>query len=72
MLRLCVLRLSSTTWTSWLAHASHVVLGDRLDTLKVLISGSLDGRARRVMAGIGVDEKTARKAVERSDHERSE
>ena len=55
-----------------LGHAPHVVLGDRLDTLKVLISGSRDGGTRRVMAGMGVDEKTARKTGERTSGVRGE
>ncbi|MEO6045417.1 MAG: cytidylate kinase family protein, partial [Tepidiformaceae bacterium] len=36
------------------------------------ITGSPDFRARRIMAGMGVDEKTALKTVERTDHERIE
>lgn len=53
-------------------HAAQVILRDRLDTVKVLITGSPDFRARRIMAGMAVDKKTALKTVERTDHERVE
>ncbi len=53
-------------------HASHVILRDRLDTLKVLITGSPDFRGRRIMAAMAVDEKAAMKIIERTDHERIE
>ena len=51
-------------------HASAVILRDRLDTLRVFIAGSTGFRARRIMAGMGVDEKTALKTIERTDAER--
>lgn len=51
-------------------HAAQVILRDRLDTLRVLVTGSAGPRARRVMAGMNVDEKTALKTVERTDSER--
>ena len=51
-------------------HASQVILKDRLDTLKVLITGSAKMRTRRVMSGMAVDEKSAQKTVERTDAER--
>ena len=51
-------------------HASQVILKDRLDTLKILITGSPKMRVRRVMAGMAVDEKAAQKTVERTDAER--
>ena len=51
-------------------HASAVILKDRLDTLRVFITGSQKQRARRIMAGMSVDEKTALKTIERTDAER--
>ncbi|MCC6419270.1 MAG: cytidylate kinase-like family protein [Gemmataceae bacterium] len=51
-------------------HAAQVILAGRLDALRVLITGSRQFRCRRIMAGMGVDEKTAFKTVERTDHER--
>jgi cytidylate kinase len=51
-------------------HASGVILRDRLDTLRVLVTGSLEHRCRRIQAGMGVDEKTATKTVEKTDSER--
>jgi cytidylate kinase len=51
-------------------HAAQVILRDRLDTLRVLVAGSPPFRARRIMAGMGVDEKTAIKTIERTDSER--
>lgn len=51
-------------------HAGQVILRDRLDTLRLLITGSPEVRTRRVMAGMNVDEKTALKTVERTDTER--
>jgi cytidylate kinase len=51
-------------------HAAQVILRDRFDTLKVLVTGSNANRARRIQAGMGVDEKEALKIVERTDHER--
>ncbi len=51
-------------------HAAQVILRGRLDTVRVLVTGSPDFRARRIMAGMGVDEKTALKTVERTDAER--
>jgi cytidylate kinase len=53
-------------------HAAAVILRDRLDTLRVLVTGSLQFRTRRIMAAMGVDEKTALKTVERTDAERSD
>ncbi len=51
-------------------HGAQVILRERLDTLRVLVTGSAPFRARRIMAGMGVDEKTALKTVERTDNER--
>jgi cytidylate kinase len=51
-------------------HAAQVILRSRPDTLRVLITGSPQHRAPRIMAGMSVDEKTALKTVERTDNER--
>lgn len=51
-------------------HAAQVILRNRLDTVRVFVTGSDSFRARRIMAGMGVDEKTALKTVERTDRER--
>jgi len=53
-------------------HAAAVILRDRVDTMRVLVTGSLQFRTRRIMAAMGVDEKTALKTVERTDAERSD
>ncbi|MCK9517685.1 MAG: cytidylate kinase-like family protein [Dehalococcoidia bacterium] len=54
----------------FVGHAAQVILGGRFDTLHVLVTGSPQYRSRRIMAGMGVDEKTALKTVERTDNER--
>ncbi|MGE0598541.1 MAG: AAA family ATPase [Dehalococcoidia bacterium] len=51
-------------------HAAQVILRERFDTLKVLITGSDRYRARRIQTGMSVDEKEALKIVERTDNER--
>ncbi len=51
-------------------HAAQVILKDRHDTLRVLVTGSTQFRVRRVMSGMAVDEKTALKTVEKTDAER--
>lgn len=51
-------------------HAAQVILRGRLDTVRILITGSTEYRARRIMTGMSVDEKTALKTVERTDRER--
>lgn len=51
-------------------HAAQVILRERFDTLRVLVTGSPKQRSHRIMAGMGVDEKTAIKTVERTDDER--
>ena len=51
-------------------HAGQVILRERFDTLKVLVTGSDSHRARRIQTGMSVDEKEALKIVERTDHER--
>jgi len=53
-------------------HAAQVILRNRLDTVRVLVTGSPDFRARRIMSGMGVDEKAALKTVERTDNERQD
>ncbi len=53
-------------------HSGQVILRDRMDTLRVLVTGSAQVRARRIMTGMGVDEKTALRTVERTDSERIE
>ncbi len=51
-------------------HAAQVILRDRLDTVRVLVTGSNSYRARRIRAGMGVDEKGALKIIEKTDNER--
>jgi cytidylate kinase len=51
-------------------HAAQVILRGRLDTVRLLVTGSPDFRARRIMAGMNVDEQTALKTVDRTDGER--
>ena len=51
-------------------HAAQVILRERLDTVRVLITGSRTHRARRIKAGMGVDEKEAVKIIEKTDSER--
>lgn len=53
-------------------HAAQVILRDRADTVRALITGSPKFRARRIMTGMGVDEKEALKIIERTDNERLE
>jgi cytidylate kinase len=53
-----------------IGHAAQVILRARLDTVRVLVTGSREFRARRIMAGMGVDEKAALRTVERTDSER--
>lgn len=51
-------------------HAAQVILRERFDTVRALITGSNSFRARRIKSGMGVDEKEALKIIERTDHER--
>ena len=51
-------------------HAAQVILRDRFDTVRVLVTGSNAHRARRITAGMGVDEKEALKIIEKTDRER--
>ena len=51
-------------------HAGQAVLKGRPDVMRTLICGSVAGRARRIMANIGMEEKEARAVAERTDQER--
>lgn len=51
-------------------HAAQVILRDRSDTVRVLVTGSAPHRARRIKAGMGVEDKEALKIMERTDNER--
>ena len=51
-------------------HAAQVILRDRFDTVRVLVTGSAPARSRRIRAGMGVEEKDALKIIERTDNER--
>ena len=51
-------------------HAAQVILRDRFDTVRVLVTGSAAYRARRIKAGMNLDEKEALKIIEKTDHER--
>lgn len=53
-------------------HAAQVILRDRFDTVRVLVTGSTRMRAGRVRTGMGVDEKEALRIIERTDHERQD
>ncbi len=51
-------------------HAAQAVLRGRPDTVRTLVSGSLDHRVRRIMSGMGMEESAARKLARRSDQDR--
>ncbi|MCC7363012.1 MAG: cytidylate kinase-like family protein [Dehalococcoidia bacterium] len=51
-------------------HAANVILRQRPDVLRVLVTGSKEARTREIAASMHVDEKTARETVERADDER--
>lgn len=53
-------------------HAAGVILKERLDTLRVLVSGSQKFRVRRIMSGMAVDEETALKTCKKTDAERAD
>jgi cytidylate kinase len=53
-------------------HAAGVILEERLDTLRVFITGTLAARVRRIRATMDVDEEAAVRTVKRSDHERGD
>ncbi|MDZ7728737.1 MAG: cytidylate kinase-like family protein [Dehalococcoidia bacterium] len=51
-------------------HGSQAVLRGRTDTLRTLVTASMDYRVRRIMKGMAVDETQAAKMAKRSDHDR--
>jgi cytidylate kinase len=53
------------------AHGAGILLAGRPDTLRVLITGSLAVRTRRVSIERGIAEQDAQKAVVRADRERT-
>jgi cytidylate kinase len=54
------------------AHAASMALGDRTDVLKVLLTSSDDARQQTLIQQRGLDEKAARKEVERGDSNRAD
>jgi cytidylate kinase len=54
------------------AHAASMALGDRSDVLKVMLTASDAARQRTVVEQRGVDDKDARKQVERGDANRAD
>jgi cytidylate kinase len=54
------------------AHAASMALGDRADVLKVMLTASRSARERTVAEQRGLDEKAARKEVERGDANRAD
>lgn len=53
-----------------LGHGATVVLNQRPDTLRAMVTGTAGVRTKRVMESMGVDEKEAKRIVERTDNER--
>lgn len=53
-------------------HAGQVILRDRFDTVRVLVTGSAPHRVRRVRTGMSLDDKEALKILERTDQERQD
>ncbi len=53
-----------------LGHGAQFMLKDRADTLRVLISGTVEARTRRLVASMSTDEEKARELVQRTDKER--
>ncbi len=51
-------------------HAAQVILRERFDTVRVLVTGSREHRVRRIKAGMGIDDKEALKIIEKTDNER--
>lgn len=51
-------------------HGSAVILQDSAETIRVLVTGSEETRASRIMKNMDVDEATALKTVKRTDRER--
>ncbi len=54
-----------------LGHGAQFTLANRPDTLRVLVTGSVEPRKRRVMAGMVCSEEQAAEVVSRTDSERS-
>jgi cytidylate kinase len=54
------------------AHAASMALGDRDDVLKVMLTASNAARQRTLAEQRGLDEKAARKEVERGDANRAD
>ena len=55
-----------------MGHGAPMVLQDRSDTLKVLTTGSLEQRAKRIAEGMNADIETGRRTVEKTDAERTD
>ena len=55
-----------------MGHGAPMVLHDRSDTLKVLTTGSLELRAKRIAEGMNADIDTGRRTVEKTDAERQD
>jgi cytidylate kinase len=53
-----------------LGHGAGIILADRADNLRILITGTAKPRAQRIVEMMDVDEKQALKVVERTDRER--
>ncbi len=54
-----------------LGHGAQFTLANRVDTLRVFVTGSADARKRRVMAGMVCSEEQAAEVISRTDSERS-
>ncbi|HNM78104.1 MAG TPA: cytidylate kinase-like family protein [Tepidiformaceae bacterium] len=54
-----------------LGHGAQFTLAHRPDTLRVLVTGNVDARKRRVMAGMVCSEEQAAEVVARTDSERT-
>lgn len=56
----------------FLGHGAQFTLPGRLDTFRVFVTGGEAARARRIMAGMNIDEEHAKKIVRKTDNERVE
>jgi cytidylate kinase len=54
------------------AHAASLALGDRDDTLRVLVTASPETRAARVQEALGIDEDAAAQAIKKGDAGRAD
>lgn len=54
-----------------LGHGAQFTLANRVDTLRVFVTGSAEARKRRVMAGMVCSEEQAAEVISRTDSERS-